>query len=225
LGLGVSAEVGHGLNAKFRKLWHDTFLSDAWQDAEFMDDVRQATLRGAHPAAQLLFYVLLGFLALFLLWAAFARLDEVTHAPGQVIPSGKVQLVGSPERQRRMTTNSGQRPPRQATLFADALNRLEQQNVRRLVHEIVAPVNLVKAANRIGNNLYDFTGTGTLVTAIDTPKSAGIGSIQSGTLELSNVDLTEQFSDLITTQRSFQAGSRLITVSDTVLEDIVNLKR
>jgi flagellar hook protein FlgE len=79
--------------------------------------------------------------------------------------------------------------------------------------------------NRIGNNLYDFTGTGTLVTAIDTPKSAGIGSVQAGTLELSNVDLTEQFSDLITTQRSFQAGSRLITVSDTVLEDIVNLKR
>ena len=41
----------------------------------------------------------------------------------------------------------------------------------------------------------------------------------------SNVDLTQQFSDLITTQRSFQAGSRLITVSDSVLEDVVNLKR
>jgi len=79
--------------------------------------------------------------------------------------------------------------------------------------------------SRTGNNLYDFAGTGTLVTAIGTPKSPGIGSVQAGTLELSNVDLTEQFSDLITTQRSFQAGSRLITVSDTVLEDIVNLKR
>lgn len=79
--------------------------------------------------------------------------------------------------------------------------------------------------SRTGNNLYDFTGTGTLVTAIGTPRAGGLGSVQSGTLELSNVDLTEQFSDLITTQRSFQAGSRLITVSDTVLEDIVNLKR
>ncbi len=57
------------------------------------------------------------------------------------------------------------------------------------------------------------------------PGANGLGSIQSGTVELSNVDLTEQFSDLITTQRSFQAGSRLITVSDTILEDIVNLKR
>src|SRR3954470_6969703 len=48
------------------------------------------------------------------------------------------------------------------------------------------------------------------------PGTNGLGGIQSGTLELSNVDLTDQFANLITTQRSFQAGSRLITVSDTV---------
>ena len=47
---------------------------------------------------------------------------------------------------------------------------------------------------------------------------------QSGSLELSNVDLTKEFSDLITTQRSFQAASRIVTVSDSVLEEIVNLK-
>lgn len=60
---------------------------------------------------------------------------------------------------------------------------------------------------------------------VNDPGANGLGRIQSGTLELSNVDLTDQFANLITTQRSFQAGSRLITVSDTVLEDIVNLKR
>lgn len=78
-----------------------------------------------------------------------------------------------------------------------------------------------------GNNLYDFSSTGTapLSAATATPGLTGLGAIQSGTLELSNVDLTEQFSELITTQRSFQAGSRLITISDSVLEDIVNLKR
>ncbi len=59
---------------------------------------------------------------------------------------------------------------------------------------------------------------------VNAPGSNGLGSLQAGTLELSNVDLTEQFSNLITTQRSFQAGSRLITVSDTILDDIVNLK-
>ena len=59
----------------------------------------------------------------------------------------------------------------------------------------------------------------------NSPRSNGLGSIESGSLELSNVDLTDEFSNLITTQRSFQAGSRLITVSDTILEDIVNLKQ
>jgi flagellar hook protein FlgE len=54
---------------------------------------------------------------------------------------------------------------------------------------------------------------------------SGNGTIESGTLELSNVDLTEQFANMITAQRSFQAASRLVTVSDTILEEIVNLKR
>lgn len=57
------------------------------------------------------------------------------------------------------------------------------------------------------------------------PGTAGLGTIQSGTLELSNVDLTQQFSDMITAQRSFQAASRIITVSDSILEEVVNLKR
>ena len=87
------------------------------------------------------------------------------------------------------------------------------------------------ALNPIGNGLYSSMGAaGPLTTvsamakATNAPGSNGLGQIQSGTLESSNVDLTEQFSDLITTQRSFQAASRLITVSDTVLEDIVGLK-
>jgi flagellar hook protein FlgE len=87
-----------------------------------------------------------------------------------------------------------------------------------------------------GNNLYSSlisagpvgaaAGTSDLqVGTVNIPGENGLGTIQSGTLELSNVDLTDQFANLITTQRSFQAGSRLVTVSDTVLEDIVNLKR
>lgn len=90
--------------------------------------------------------------------------------------------------------------------------------------------NDVTALMREGSNL--FTGLiaagpvgGGVLAGSNDPGSNGLGNIQSGTLESSNVDLTDQFSQLITTQRSFQAGSRLITVSDSVLEDIVNLKR
>ncbi len=78
---------------------------------------------------------------------------------------------------------------------------------------------------KTGNNLFDFSATGAVVGDITTAGTTGLGNVKSGVLELSNVDLTDQFSNLITTQRSFQAGSRLITVSDSVLEDIVNLKR
>lgn len=83
---------------------------------------------------------------------------------------------------------------------------------------------------RDGNNLYSSLAAagpigGGILAGSNDPGTAGLGSIQTGVLEQSNVDLTAQFSDLITTQRSFQAGSRLITISDTVLEDIVNLKQ
>ena len=47
----------------------------------------------------------------------------------------------------------------------------------------------------------------------------------SGYLEMSNVDLSDQFTTMITTQRGFQANSRIITVSDTMLEELINLKR
>lgn len=53
----------------------------------------------------------------------------------------------------------------------------------------------------------------------------GTGQIMASTLEASNVDLSNEFSDMIMTQRGFQASSRVITVSDTMLEELINLKR
>lgn len=53
----------------------------------------------------------------------------------------------------------------------------------------------------------------------------GLGSIRPGSLEMSNVDLAQEFTDMIVTQRGFQANSRVITASDEMLQDLVNLKR
>jgi flagellar hook protein FlgE len=53
----------------------------------------------------------------------------------------------------------------------------------------------------------------------------GRGNINSGTLEMSNVDLSQEFTDMIVTQRGFQANSRIITTSDEMLQELVNLKR
>ncbi len=58
-----------------------------------------------------------------------------------------------------------------------------------------------------------------------TAGSAGRGSLAAGTLEMSNVDLAQEFTDLIIAQRGFQANSRIISASDEMLQDLVNLKR
>lgn len=57
------------------------------------------------------------------------------------------------------------------------------------------------------------------------PGQDGTGALKSSALEMSNVDLSAEFADMITTQRGFQANSRIITVSDTMLEELINLKR
>ncbi len=54
---------------------------------------------------------------------------------------------------------------------------------------------------------------------------AGMGSITAGALEMSNVDLSEEFTEMIVAQRGFQANTRIITTSDEVLQELVNLKR
>ncbi|WP_064093705.1 flagellar hook protein FlgE [Rossellomorea aquimaris] len=53
----------------------------------------------------------------------------------------------------------------------------------------------------------------------------GRGTLQSGALEMSNVDLSEEFTEMITAQRGFQANTRIITTSDEILQELVNLKR
>jgi flagellar hook protein FlgE len=57
------------------------------------------------------------------------------------------------------------------------------------------------------------------------PKTQSSSSLRPGALEMSNVDLAGEFTNMITTQRGYQANSRIITVSDTLLEEAVNLKR
>ncbi len=78
---------------------------------------------------------------------------------------------------------------------------------------------------RVGNNMYiPSTNSGDFRNAV----KAGVGSVGTlnpGTLEMSNVDLAQQFTDMIVTQRGFQANSRIMTTVDEMLQEMVNLKR
>jgi len=87
------------------------------------------------------------------------------------------------------------------------------------------------ALTRQGSNLYGNTaaagpvGGPGLSAANNTAQTNGLGSIEVGTLEGSNVDLSQEFANLITAQRSFQAASRVITTSDSILDEIIHLKQ
>lgn len=82
------------------------------------------------------------------------------------------------------------------------------------------PAGLVKTSE----NMYQITqNSGDAIVGV--PGDGSMGSLNPGTLEMSNVDISSEFTEMITTQRGFQANSRIITTSDEMLQELVNLKR
>ncbi len=96
----------------------------------------------------------------------------------------------------------------------------------RLLGQIaVASFSNASGLQKEGDNLYSATLNSGEFDGIGVDVTAGGGYMSTGVLEMSNVDLSAEFTEMITTQRGFQANSRIITVSDTLLEELVNLKR
>lgn len=81
------------------------------------------------------------------------------------------------------------------------------------------------ALESLGNSVYTTTQNSGYFDGIGTSIDEDGGKISQGVLEMSNVDLSAEFTEMITTQRGFQANSRIITTSDSMLEELVNLKR
>ncbi|HXG45988.1 MAG TPA: flagellar hook-basal body complex protein [Methylomirabilota bacterium] len=95
-----------------------------------------------------------------------------------------------------------------------------------LLQNFLDPQGLMKE----GNNLFSGIGAAGPLGGAASPTPAepgtdGLGQIQAGALELSNVDLASEFTNLITTQRAYQSNARVITTSDEMLQELVNLKR
>lgn len=83
------------------------------------------------------------------------------------------------------------------------------------------PAGLTKA----GGNLYTTTNSNAGQVTVSQPGQNGAGTIKSGYLEMSNVDLSEELTNMIVAERGFQANTRIITTSDEILQELVNLKR
>ena len=102
--------------------------------------------------------------------------------------------------------------------------RFSNGQLRALAQVVLARFPDPIGLTRTGKNTFAQSGnSGQPVSG--TPDSAGLGRVLSNSLELSNVDLGESFIDMIAAQRGFQANSRVITTSDEILQELVNLKR
>jgi len=78
---------------------------------------------------------------------------------------------------------------------------------------------------KAGNNLFLPTSNSGDFNRAYKPGTEGAGALNPGTLEMSNVDLAQQFTEMIVTQRGFQANSRVMTTSDEILQELANMKR
>ena len=97
-------------------------------------------------------------------------------------------------------------------------------------NEVIGQIAVANFSNpagleKVGDNLFAATLNSGEFNGIGEDVTANGGSISSGTLEMSNVDLSTEFTDMIVTQRGFQANSRIITTSDTMIEELLSLKR
>jgi flagellar hook-basal body protein len=108
---------------------------------------------------------------------------------------------------------------------------LENGSVAAVGQIAISSFNNPEGLTKLGKDLYSDSansGTATIRTGVGTTgddNSQGYGDLAQGMLEMSNVDLAEQFTDMIVANRAFQASSKMITTGDDILQDIINLKR
>ncbi|MBI1822634.1 MAG: flagellar hook protein FlgE [Nitrospirae bacterium] len=95
---------------------------------------------------------------------------------------------------------------------------------RTLGQVALARFNSPEGLSHLGNNLFGATADSG-APIVGTPAASGLGTILAGSLELSNVDLAEQFTKMIEFQRGFDANSKVITTTDDMLQTLVNIKR
>lgn len=105
------------------------------------------------------------------------------------------------------------------------LGRYSNGETKILGQLVVATFSNPAGLQKVGSNLYESTNNSGSFDGIGDDITSLGGSFKGGVLEMSNVDLSAEFTEMITTQRGFQANSRIITSSDEMLQELVNLKR
>ena len=127
------------------------------------------------------------------------------------------------------TTGKGRKLGAMTGIYIDTSGRIygtyDNGNKELLGQIVVAQFSNASGLEKVGESCYRTTLNSGEFDGIGVEISADGSSMTTGELEMSNVDLSSEFTSMITTQRGFQANSRVITTSDTLLEELVNLKR
>ncbi|WP_251554532.1 flagellar hook-basal body complex protein [Neobacillus muris] len=134
--------------------------------------------------------------------------------------NGYVNVVDENGRSGKLAMVRDQNSPYYGLFYLNDSLGNDNENVSLATAVVTNPGGLEK----IGNTMFLDTGNSGEPN-IDRIENNKGGQINSGILEMSNVDLTEEFTEMIVAQRGFQANARTITTSDSILEEIVNLKR
>ena len=122
-------------------------------------------------------------------------------------------------------TGTGKKLGGMIGVFVDTNGKIYGSYTILLGQIAVAQFANAMGLEKVGDNCYTTTLNSGEFDGIGVDITAGGGTMSTGMLEMSNVDLSSEFTEMITTQRGFQANSRIITVSDTLLEELINLKR
>jgi flagellar hook protein FlgE len=159
---------------------------------------------------------------LSLLGSNFSNVSFDMSNTTNVNNGGKSTVAGTKDDGRKVGNLTGVSIGTDGVITASYDNGMQKDIAQIAVATFANAMGLENA----GDNLYtttansgEFDGVGVDI------KGSGTGYMTTGVLEMSNVDLATEFTNMITTQRGFQANSRIITTSDSLLEELVNLKR
>lgn len=152
--------------------------------------------------------------------------DFTVNSQGYVVTSNGMQLQGSTGA-IQITPPSGSTATVQSytigsdgTVTMDLSDNTTASAGQITLQNFTAPTQLLS----VGNNLYTGSASAGPLSAAAAPGSSGTGTLVTGSLENSNVDLATQLTNLITAQRGFEANAETVTTSNEVLQDLVNLK-
>jgi flagellar hook protein FlgE len=150
----------------------------------------------------------------------------LTNSAGQYVVGYQIdQATGNP-----ITTGVAIKIPDNATSVAidtnGGVSYIDNATGTRVTGYRLALANFANASGleRVGGNSWAASANSGQKT-VNTPGVGGASTLSPGTLEMSNVELSQTFTNMITAQRGFQANSRVISTADEMLQDLVNLKR